>query len=91
MCESTDVGNLREHLYIYLVPQGIGHIQQLETVDQNHGEWWGTSKVHLLHQHAKIYNHLWRENRFTPVSSWLWFLESFNSLTHQSTGTPSFL
>lgn len=83
MYESTNMGNLKEHLYIHLIPQGIGHIQQLETVDQNHGEWRGTSKLHLLHHHAKIYNHLWGNNCFTPVSS--------RYETHKSTGTSSFL
>lgn len=45
----------------YLIPQGICHVQQLEAVDQNHGERGGTAKLRLLHQHAQIDNHLWRK------------------------------
>lgn len=42
----------------HLIPQSIAHVQQLETVDQDHGQWWGTSELHLLHQHAQVYHHL---------------------------------
>lgn len=45
-------------LYPHLIPQGVCHIQQLETVDEDHGEWGGASKLHLFHQHAKVYDHL---------------------------------
>lgn len=42
----------------HLIPQSIGHIQQLETVDQDHGQRWGSAELHLLHQHAQVNDHL---------------------------------
>lgn len=42
----------------HLIPQSVGHIQQLETVDQDHGQWRGASELHLLHQHAQVDDHL---------------------------------
>lgn len=42
----------------HLIPQGVCHIQQLETVDEYHGERGGASKLHLFHHHAKVYDHL---------------------------------
>lgn len=42
----------------HLIPQSVGHIQQLEAVDQDHGQRWGTSELHLLHQHAQVNDHL---------------------------------
>lgn len=50
----------------HLIPQCICYIQQLETVDQYHGEGGGTSELHLFHQHAKVYDHL-REKQMTWV------------------------
>lgn len=47
----------------HLIPQCICYVQQLETVDQYHGEGGGTAELHLFHQHAKVYDHLREKNR----------------------------
>lgn len=44
----------------HLIPQSISYIKHLETVDQDHSEGGGSSKLHLLHQHPEVYDHLRR-------------------------------
>lgn len=47
---------------LHLIPQSICNIKQLETVHQDHGQGRRTSKLHLFHQHAQVYDHLTEVN-----------------------------